>query len=120
MISYLFEGEHNTRGEKSARISDKSVPSHLQASFKPGATTGTAKGHQSTYSQLLQSCKQGEKVQELVARIRQEVVTCYFMSVKDQLDEALCTRLVCSINNEAVLKALLKVKHNELTLKQSN
>ena len=65
------------------------------------------------------SRKPGETVQELVARIRQEAVTCDFASVKDPLDEALRTRFVCSINNEAVLKALFKVKDNDLTFNKA-
>ena len=46
--------------------------------------------------------KPGETVQELAARIRQDAVTCDFASIKDPLDEALRTRFICSINNEAV------------------
>ena len=59
--------------------------------------------------------KPGETIQELVARIRQDAVTCDFPSIQDPLDEALRTRFICSINNEAVLKALFKVKDDELT-----
>ena len=59
--------------------------------------------------------KLGETIQELVARIRQDAVTCDFPSIQDPLDEALRTRFICSINNEAVLKALFKVKDDELT-----
>ena len=36
-------------------------------------------------------------------------------SIKDPLDEAMRTRFMCSVNNEAVLKALFKVKDVELT-----
>ena len=59
--------------------------------------------------------KPGETIQELVARIRQDAVTCDFPSIQDPLDEALRTRFICSLNNEAVLKALFKVKDDELT-----
>ena len=59
--------------------------------------------------------KPGETVQELAARIRQDAVTCNFASIKDPLDEALRTRFICSINNEAFLKALFKVKDSDLT-----
>ena len=59
--------------------------------------------------------KPGEKVQELVARIRQDAVTCDFPSIQDPLDEAMRTKFICSVNNEAILKALFKVKDNELT-----
>ena len=59
--------------------------------------------------------KPGETIQELVARIRQDAVTCNFPSIQDPLDEALRTRFICSLNNEAVLKALFKVKDDELT-----
>ena len=59
--------------------------------------------------------KPEETVQELAARIRQDAVTCDFASIKDPLDEALRTRFICSINNEAALKALFKVKDSDLT-----
>ena len=54
--------------------------------------------------------KPGETVQELAARIRQDAVTCDFPSIRDPLDEALRTRFMCSISNEAVLKSLFKIK----------
>ena len=50
--------------------------------------------------------KPGESIPELAARIRGDAVTCDFASIQDPLDEALRTRFMCSINNEAVLKAL--------------
>ena len=59
--------------------------------------------------------KPGETIHELAARIRQDAVTCDFPSIKDPLDEAMRTRFMCSVNNEAVLKALFKVKDSELT-----
>ena len=59
--------------------------------------------------------KPGETINELVARIRQDAVTCDFTSITDPLDEAMRTRFICSINNEAVLKALFKVKDGDLT-----
>lgn len=58
--------------------------------------------------------KPGESIQELVARIRQDAVTCDFPSIKDPLDEAMRTRFICSVGNEAVLKALFKLKDDEL------
>ena len=36
--------------------------------------------------------KPGESIHDLAARIRQDAVTCNFPSIKDSLDEALCTR----------------------------
>ena len=57
----------------------------------------------------------GESILELAARIRQDAVTCEFVSIKDPLDETMKTRFMCSVNNEAVLKALFKVKDAELT-----
>jgi len=57
----------------------------------------------------------GETIQELAARICQDVRTCDFPSITDLLDEALRTRFICSVSNEAVLKALFKVKSDELT-----
>ena len=59
--------------------------------------------------------KPGESIQELAARIRQDAVTCDFAAIKDPLDEAMRTRFMCSVSNEAVLKALFKFKEEELT-----
>ena len=59
--------------------------------------------------------KPGETIQELVSRIRQDAVTCDFPSIQDPLDEAMRTRFICSVSNEAVLKALFKVKDDQLT-----
>ena len=63
--------------------------------------------------------KPGESVLELAARIRQAAASCNFTAIKDPLDEALRTRFICSITNEAVLKALFKVKDNELTFSRA-
>ena len=59
--------------------------------------------------------KPGETLQELAARIRQDAATCDFPSIEDPQDEALRQRFICSANNEAVLKALFKVKDTYLT-----
>jgi hypothetical protein len=59
--------------------------------------------------------KPGETIQELAARIRQDAATCDFPSIKDPQDEALRTRFICSVNNEAVLKAFFKVKDDDLS-----
>ena len=53
--------------------------------------------------------KPSETVQELAARIRQAATTCDFANIENPLDEALRTRFICSIYNEAVLKALFKL-----------
>ena len=58
--------------------------------------------------------KPGENIHELAARIRQDAATCDFSSIEDPQDEALRTRFICSVSNEAVLKALFKVKDDEL------
>ena len=42
-------------------------------------------------------------------------MTCDFWSIKDALDEALRIRFICSVDNEVVLKALFKLKDDELT-----
>ena len=63
--------------------------------------------------------KPGETIQELAARIRQAAATCDFTSIKDPQDEAMRTRFICSVNNEAVLKALFKFNDNELTFSQA-
>ena len=59
--------------------------------------------------------KPGKTILELSARIRQAAATCDFQSIDDPLDEALRIRFICSVNNEAVLKALFKVGADELT-----
>ena len=59
--------------------------------------------------------KPGETLQELATRIRQDAATCDFPSIEDPQDEALRQRFICSVNNEAVLKALFKVKDTDLT-----
>ena len=59
--------------------------------------------------------KPGETIPELAARIHQDSVTCDFTTIKDPQDEVLRTRFICSVNNEAVLKALFRMKDDELT-----
>ena len=61
------------------------------------------------------SRKPGETLQELATRIRQDAATCDFSSIKDPQDEALRQRFICSVNNEAVLKALFRIKVDDLT-----
>ena len=63
--------------------------------------------------------KPGETVQELAARIRQAAATCDFANIENPLDEALRTRFICSINNEAVLKALFKINDDELNFEKA-
>uniref|UniRef100_A0A0L8GAJ4 Uncharacterized protein n=1 Tax=Octopus bimaculoides TaxID=37653 RepID=A0A0L8GAJ4_OCTBM len=58
--------------------------------------------------------KPGETLQELAARIRQDTATCDFPAITNPKDEALRQRFICSVNNEAVLKALFKIKDTEL------
>ena len=58
--------------------------------------------------------KPGETIPELASRIRQDAATCDFQSIKDPLDEALRTKFICSVYNEAVLKTLFKLKDDEL------
>ena len=60
--------------------------------------------------------KPGETIPELASRIRQDAATCDFQSIKDPLDEALRTKFICSVHNEAVLKTLFKLKDDELKL----
>ena len=55
-----------------------------------------------------------ETIPELVSRIRHEAATCDFRAIKDPLDDAMLTRFMCSVSNEAVLKALFKVSADEL------
>ena len=58
--------------------------------------------------------KPGETIPELASRIRQDAATCDFQSIKNPLDEALRTKFICSVDNEAVLKTLFKLKDDEL------
>ena len=58
--------------------------------------------------------KPGETIPELASRIRQDAATCDFQSINDPLDEALRTKFICSVDNEAVLKTLFKLKDDEL------
>ena len=55
-----------------------------------------------------------ETIPELASRIRQDAAKCDFLSIKDPLDEALRTNFICSVDNEAVLKTLFKLKDDEL------
>ena len=55
----------------------------------------------------------GETVQELLVRIRKTAATRDFTHIENPLDEALQTRFICSINHEAVLKALLKINDDD-------
>lgn len=63
--------------------------------------------------------KPGENIHELAARIRQDASTCTFNEINDPLDEAMRTRFMCSVNNEAVLKALFKVNITDLTFQKA-
>ena len=63
--------------------------------------------------------KSGETIQKLAARLRQQAVTCDFTSIKDPEDEALRTKFIFSVGNEAVLKALFKMNNNELTFRKA-
>ena len=63
--------------------------------------------------------KPGETVQELATRIRQAATTCDFANIENPLNEALRTRFICSINNEAVLKALFKINDDELNFEKT-
>ena len=65
------------------------------------------------------SRKPNETITELAARIRQESVTCDFPSIKDPLNEALRTKFICAINNEAVLRAIFKQEDDELTFSKA-
>ena len=61
----------------------------------------------------------GETIQELAAKIRTAASTCDFSTIEDTLDEALRTRFMCSVDNEAVLKSLFKIPEDELTFNRA-
>ena len=62
------------------------------------------------------SRKPGKTIQELATRTRHDAVTYNFTAIRDPMDEVMRTRFMCSVGNEAFLKALFKVKEDELTL----
>ena len=59
--------------------------------------------------------KPGETIQELAAQIRQDAATCNFSAIDDPQGEAMRTRFICSVGNEAVLKMLFKEDDDKLT-----
>ena len=63
--------------------------------------------------------KPGEAVPELAARIRPDTAKCDFNTIKDPRDEAMRTRFISSIANEAVLKAIFKVSNEQLTFSKT-
>ena len=63
--------------------------------------------------------KPEETIQDLAARIRQDAVTCDFSSITNPQDEAMTTRFICSCENEAVLKALFKIKDDDLSFSRA-
>ena len=93
------------------KLSIKEIEEHMLDQFHPKRFV--ARERSKLWATM--NRKPGESVQELAARIRQDAVTCDFPSITDPLDEAMRTRSLCSINNEAVLKAMFKIKDDELT-----
>ena len=63
--------------------------------------------------------KPEETIQDLAARIRQDAVTCDFSSITNPQDEAMRTRFICSCENEAVMKALFKIKDDDLSFSRA-
>ncbi|XP_045117643.1 uncharacterized protein K02A2.6-like [Portunus trituberculatus] len=63
--------------------------------------------------------KPGETIPELAARIRQDATTCDFASIKDPQDEAMRTRFICSVDNEAILKTLFRMSDDDLTFSKA-
>ena len=57
----------------------------------------------------------GETITQLAARIRQDARTCEFSSIENPQDDVMCTRFICSMQNEQFLKAVFKEKGGELT-----
>ena len=56
----------------------------------------------------------GESIAQLAARIRPDALTCEFSDIDNPQDDAICTRFICSMQNEAFLKAVFK-EGGELT-----
>ena len=63
--------------------------------------------------------KPGETIRDLAARIRQDAVTCDFSSITNPQDEAMTTRFICSCENQSVLKALFKIKDDDLSFSRA-
>ena len=63
--------------------------------------------------------KPGETIQDLAARIQQDAAKCDFPSIKDPHDEAMRTRFICSVGNEAVLKSIFRIPDDELTFRKA-
>ena len=61
------------------------------------------------------SRKPGKTIQDLAARMHQNAATCNFSAIDDPQDEAMRTRFICSVGNEAVLKMLFKEDNDKLT-----
>ena len=63
--------------------------------------------------------KPGETPTELAARVRQMATTCDFPAIKNPLDEAMRTCIICAINNEAVLKSVFREPEEKLTFSKA-
>ena len=63
--------------------------------------------------------KPGEKITELAVRIRQDASTCVFPAIKNIQGEVMRTRFIGAIKNEAVLKAVFKLRDDELTFSKA-
>ena len=61
----------------------------------------------------------GESIQEFAQKIRGVASTCDFTSIENPLDEALRTRFICSVANEAVMESLFKIPEDELTFNRA-
>lgn len=92
-------------------LSMEQISAYMKLQFDP--TRYIVRERYKFWSELQR--KPGETIQELAARIRQDAVTCNFADIKDPQDEALRTRFICSVKNEAVLKALFRIDDKDLT-----
>ena len=63
--------------------------------------------------------KPGKAIQELASRIHQSASTCDFPEIRNPLDEAMRTCFICAVNNEAILKAIFKIKEDDLTFSRA-
>ena len=78
-------------------------------------TKFTVRSERDTSSGAAYKRKPGETPTELVARVRQMATTCDFPDIKNPLDEAMRTCFICAINNEAVLKSMVREPEEKLT-----
>ena len=111
-----FANAHSVPNEKSAKVfltknnlTMEQITNYMKKQFDPKRFV--VKERFRFWNEMKR--RPGESIQELATHVRQAAATCDCSSITNPLDEAL--RFICSINNEAVLKALFKINDDKLT-----